>query len=186
LLLLQLLHYLGRLSRLRITVKDLAETGIGRTVNQLSRNEGPVGSAADTLVRSWKQMVSAQQNKTEGESEESDSNSNSESSEGEDEEEEEDGAPNVDEPYVIQAQEEVPGSQEQQQYRNGHSSIEERLVPSEPSSIISKSYGDDDEEDDIDDVDDPYLENGYLNMANVHTDEDNDDDDDDDGDDIGN
>ncbi|ODM96887.1 Transcription elongation factor B polypeptide 3 [Orchesella cincta] len=170
-----LLHYLGRLSRLRITVQDLAETGIGRTVNQLSRNEGPVGSAAETLVRGWKRMVSDQQNQAGGGSEESDSNSNSESSE--DDEEEEDEVNNEEVPYDIQEQEEVAGNQEQQ-YRNGHSSInEERGELTEPAALQSKIYAD--EDDDIDDVDDPYLDNGYLDMANIHTDEEEEEDDDD-------
>ncbi|CAL8143967.1 unnamed protein product [Orchesella dallaii] len=174
----KLLHYLGRLSRLRITVQDLAETGIGRTVNQLSRNEGQVGSAAETLVRSWKRMVSEQQNQVEGGSEESDSNSNSESSE--DEDEEDDEVNNPVEPYEIPEPEEVAGNPEQQ-YRNGNSVNEERRATTEPLPvpIQSKSFGDDDDEDEIDDVEDPYLENGYLNMANVHTDDEDDEEDDD-------
>lgn len=64
---------------------DLAETGIGRTVNSLSRNDGPVGQAAETLVRNWKRMVSQNQPPEES------SESNSSSSEEEEEEEEGNG-----------------------------------------------------------------------------------------------
>ncbi len=34
------------------------DTGVGRTVNQLSRHDGYVGKFASTLVNKWKAMVS--------------------------------------------------------------------------------------------------------------------------------
>ena len=43
-----------RLSRLRITIDDLRETGVGKTVNQLSRLEGEVGQYAGKIVDAWK------------------------------------------------------------------------------------------------------------------------------------
>lgn len=56
---LQLLHCLTKLYKLPITVQHLQETGIGRTVNCLRKDDGEVGVAAKTLVMKWKAMVAA-------------------------------------------------------------------------------------------------------------------------------
>ncbi|CAG7824973.1 unnamed protein product [Allacma fusca] len=71
----KLLHYLRRLSRLKITVDDLRETGVGKTVNQLSRLEGDVGHYAGKIVEEWKAMVETQgsEDKEQSESSQSDS-----------------------------------------------------------------------------------------------------------------
>lgn len=169
----QLLHYLGRLSRLRVTVQDLADTGIGRTVNSLSRNEGPVGQAADTLVRGWKRMVSEQQSQTERESED-------ESDSGSSEEEEEDEEPNNEgttEPYDIDDQEESQA--QDRHYSNGHGPDYDGTdtTTNDPPSQPNREY--EDEDDDVDDdIDDPYMENGYMDMSKVQSSVDEDDDND--------
>lgn len=54
------MHCLGKLHRLRITVQHLQETGIGRTVNSLRKDDGDVGVAAKALVAKWKAMVAAE------------------------------------------------------------------------------------------------------------------------------
>lgn len=61
-------------------MQDLMDTGVGRTINQLSRHEGKVGKCAAKLVKKWKAMVSEH-----SESEDSQSSSS------EDEENESDG-----------------------------------------------------------------------------------------------
>lgn len=164
----QLLHYLGRLSRLRITVQDLADTGIGRTVNSLSRNEGQIGAAADTLVRRWKQMVSEQQTQAEQRRQsEEESDSNSGSSE-EEEDEDEENPPDDSQPYQIE---------DQQEHQPYSSSADAPSAASSSSLPKRGGYPQDDEDDDEDlndDIDDPYMENGFMTMANVHSDPEND------------
>lgn len=167
----QLLHYLGRLSRLRITVQDLADTGIGRTVNSLSRNEGQIGAAADTLVRRWKQMVSEQQTQAEQRRQsEEESDSNSGSSEDEEDEDEENPPPNS-QPYQIEDPQDQQVDPEDQPYIS---------IPDVPPAPLPSSHekqrggypqDEEDEDEDLnDDIDDPYMENGFMTMANVHSD----------------
>lgn len=55
----QLLHCLGKLFRMNVTVQHLQATGIGRTVNQLRKDDGEVGAMAKELVSKWKEMVAA-------------------------------------------------------------------------------------------------------------------------------
>lgn len=58
--LVQLLHCIAKLYKLQITVQHLQETGIGRTVNSLRKDDGEVGVAAKALVAKWKAMVAAE------------------------------------------------------------------------------------------------------------------------------
>lgn len=44
-----------------MTVQHLQETGIGRTVNSLRKDDGEVGVAAKALVTKWKSMVAAEE-----------------------------------------------------------------------------------------------------------------------------
>lgn len=57
----KLLKYLKKLSALPITVDILAETGVGKTVNSLRKNEH-VGSFARDLVAQWKKLVPMERN----------------------------------------------------------------------------------------------------------------------------
>lgn len=57
----QLLHCLAKLHRMNVTVQHLQATGIGRTVNQLRKDDGEVGVAAKALVSKWKEMVAAEE-----------------------------------------------------------------------------------------------------------------------------
>ncbi|XP_055979297.1 elongin-A [Sorex fumeus] len=57
----KLLKYLKKLSALPITVDILAETGVGKTVNSLRKNEH-VGSFARDLVAQWKKLVPVERN----------------------------------------------------------------------------------------------------------------------------
>lgn len=57
----QLLHCISKLYKLPITVQHLQETGIGRTVNALRKDDGEVGVAAKALVAKWKAMVAAEE-----------------------------------------------------------------------------------------------------------------------------
>jgi len=51
------LHYIGRLKRLRIKVKDLVFTGIGRTIKELSQRDDKVGQEASDLVKQWNSLL---------------------------------------------------------------------------------------------------------------------------------
>ncbi|GAB0092346.1 Transcription elongation factor B polypeptide 3 [Sergentomyia squamirostris] len=53
----RLLHCIEKLYKLPITIDHLQETGIGKTVNNLRKEEGEVRFAARTLVAKWKAMV---------------------------------------------------------------------------------------------------------------------------------
>lgn len=54
----QILHCIGVLYKLGVTVNVLQETGIGRTVNGLCKSEaGEVRTAAKSLVNKWKALV---------------------------------------------------------------------------------------------------------------------------------
>lgn len=46
-------------------MQHLQETGIGRTVNALRKDEGEVGVAAKALVAKWKAMVAAEESSDE-------------------------------------------------------------------------------------------------------------------------
>jgi len=61
---------LGRLSKLPIAVQHLQETGIGKTVNGMRKTEGQVGDEARNLVNKLKDMVAAEDEKSETENEE--------------------------------------------------------------------------------------------------------------------
>lgn len=60
----QLVHCIGKLYRLPVSVQHLQETGIGRTVNGLRKYDGEVGVAAKALVSKWKNMVAAEESDT--------------------------------------------------------------------------------------------------------------------------
>lgn len=49
---------MGKLQRMHVTVKHLQTTGIGKTVNNLRKDDGEVGAAAKVLIQRWKEMVS--------------------------------------------------------------------------------------------------------------------------------
>ena len=55
--LLQILHCLTRLAKLKVSVNHLQITGIGKIVAGVRRLEGEVGDLARTLVAKWKDMV---------------------------------------------------------------------------------------------------------------------------------
>ncbi|PNF41785.1 hypothetical protein B7P43_G02617 [Cryptotermes secundus] len=56
----RMLHCLGKLFHLPITVQHLQDTGIGRTVNALRKYDGDTGEAAKALVSKWKALVAAE------------------------------------------------------------------------------------------------------------------------------
>lgn len=60
----RLVHCIGKLYRLPVSVQHLQETGIGRTVNGLRKYDGEVGVAAKALVSKWKNMVAAEESDT--------------------------------------------------------------------------------------------------------------------------
>lgn len=62
----RLLHCIGKLYRLPVSVQHLQETGIGRTVNGLRKYDGEVGVAAKALVSKWKSMVAAEESEDGG------------------------------------------------------------------------------------------------------------------------
>ncbi|XP_058466651.1 transcription elongation factor B polypeptide 3 [Malaya genurostris] len=66
----RLLHCIGKLYRLPVSVQHLQDTGIGRTVNGLRKYDGEVGVAAKALVTKWKTMVAAEESDDGGEQEE--------------------------------------------------------------------------------------------------------------------
>lgn len=51
------MHAIKKLYDLPITVAHLQETGVGRTINALRKNEGSVGQASRSIVQKWKSMV---------------------------------------------------------------------------------------------------------------------------------
>ncbi|XP_055679229.1 transcription elongation factor B polypeptide 3 [Lutzomyia longipalpis] len=53
----RLLHCIEKLYKLPVTIEHLQETGIGKTVNNLRKEEGEVKVAARALVAKWKAMV---------------------------------------------------------------------------------------------------------------------------------
>lgn len=54
----QILHCIGQLYKLQVTVTILQETGVGRTVNGLCKSEaGDVRLAAKSLINKWKALV---------------------------------------------------------------------------------------------------------------------------------
>ncbi|XP_031620242.1 transcription elongation factor B polypeptide 3 [Contarinia nasturtii] len=53
----RILHCIGKLNRMQVTVKHLQLTKIGKTVNSLRKDDGEVGEAAKALVAKWKDMV---------------------------------------------------------------------------------------------------------------------------------
>lgn len=57
----QIVHCIGKLYKLPISVRHLQDTGIGRTVNSLRKYDGEVGVAAKALVTKWKAMVAAEE-----------------------------------------------------------------------------------------------------------------------------
>ncbi|XP_058117763.1 transcription elongation factor B polypeptide 3 [Anopheles ziemanni] len=57
----RIVHCIGKLYKLPISVRHLQETGIGRTVNSLRKYDGEVGVAAKALVTKWKAMVAAEE-----------------------------------------------------------------------------------------------------------------------------
>jgi transcription elongation factor B polypeptide 3 len=71
-----MLHCLGKLFHLPVTVQHLQDTGVGRTVNALRKYEGDTGEAAKALVAKWKAMVAAEDS-SEGEREPHPEESNS-------------------------------------------------------------------------------------------------------------
>ncbi|XP_052902175.1 transcription elongation factor B polypeptide 3 [Anopheles moucheti] len=57
----RIVHCIGKLYKLPISVRHLQDTGIGRTVNSLRKYDGEVGIAAKALVTKWKAMVAAEE-----------------------------------------------------------------------------------------------------------------------------
>uniref|UniRef100_A0A182J8L5 Uncharacterized protein n=1 Tax=Anopheles atroparvus TaxID=41427 RepID=A0A182J8L5_ANOAO len=57
----RIVHCIGKLYKLPISVRHLQETGIGRTVNSLRKYDGEVGVAAKALVTKWKAMVASEE-----------------------------------------------------------------------------------------------------------------------------
>uniref|UniRef100_A0A6E8VIV3 TFIIS N-terminal domain-containing protein n=1 Tax=Anopheles coluzzii TaxID=1518534 RepID=A0A6E8VIV3_ANOCL len=57
----RIVHCIGKLYKLPISVRHLQDTGIGRTVNSLRKYDGEVGVAAKALVTKWKAMVAAEE-----------------------------------------------------------------------------------------------------------------------------
>ncbi|XP_049534061.1 transcription elongation factor B polypeptide 3 [Anopheles darlingi] len=57
----RIVHCIGKLYKLPISVRHLQDTGIGRTVNSLRKYDGEVGTAAKALVTKWKAMVAAEE-----------------------------------------------------------------------------------------------------------------------------
>lgn len=55
----KLLHCIGKLDTLPITIDHLQRTGVGKTVNSLRKYNGQVGDAAKVLVAKWKNMVAS-------------------------------------------------------------------------------------------------------------------------------
>uniref|UniRef100_A0A1L8DH63 Putative rna polymerase ii transcription elongation factor elongin/siii subunit elongin a n=1 Tax=Nyssomyia neivai TaxID=330878 RepID=A0A1L8DH63_9DIPT len=53
----QQLHCIEKLYKLPVTIEHLQETGVGKTVNNLRKEEGEVKVAARALVAKWKAMV---------------------------------------------------------------------------------------------------------------------------------
>uniref|UniRef100_A0A1E1XCY6 Putative transcription elongation factor b polypeptide n=1 Tax=Amblyomma aureolatum TaxID=187763 RepID=A0A1E1XCY6_9ACAR len=54
----KVLETLRKLQRVPMTIMLLQETGIGRTVNHLKKNDGVVGETARSIIGAWKQVVS--------------------------------------------------------------------------------------------------------------------------------
>ncbi|XP_077559409.1 uncharacterized protein LOC144174532 isoform X2 [Haemaphysalis longicornis] len=54
----KVLETLRKLQRVPMTLTLLQETGIGRTVNHLKKNDGVVGETARSIISGWKQVVS--------------------------------------------------------------------------------------------------------------------------------
>ncbi|XP_055322008.1 transcription elongation factor B polypeptide 3 [Sitodiplosis mosellana] len=61
----RILHCIGKLNRMNVTVQHLQSTGIGRTVNGLRKDDGEVGLAAKALISKWKQMVASENSEEE-------------------------------------------------------------------------------------------------------------------------
>uniref|UniRef100_A0A182SB71 TFIIS N-terminal domain-containing protein n=1 Tax=Anopheles maculatus TaxID=74869 RepID=A0A182SB71_9DIPT len=57
----RIVHCIGKLYKLPISVRHLQDTGIGRTVNSLRKYDGEVGIAAKALVTKWKAMVASEE-----------------------------------------------------------------------------------------------------------------------------
>lgn len=55
----KLLHCIGKLDALPITIDHLQRTGVGKTINSLRKYNGAVGDAAKVLVAKWKNMVAS-------------------------------------------------------------------------------------------------------------------------------
>nr|CAG4649620.1 EOG090X0BTZ [Scapholeberis mucronata]SVE93834.1 EOG090X0BTZ [Scapholeberis mucronata] len=72
-----LLHCLNKLTKLPIGVEHLQETGIGRTINGMRKQEGVVGEEARALVNKWKEMVAAE-DKSDSDAQEETSNNQAE------------------------------------------------------------------------------------------------------------
>jgi len=72
-------------------VKDLAETGVGRTVNQLGRLDNVVGHEARKLVNKWKDMVEQADENSDDSEESRSSSSGDERDENENENDSDDG-----------------------------------------------------------------------------------------------
>uniref|UniRef100_A0A182KET0 TFIIS N-terminal domain-containing protein n=1 Tax=Anopheles christyi TaxID=43041 RepID=A0A182KET0_9DIPT len=132
----RIVHCIGKLYKLPISVRHLQDTGIGRTVNSLRKYDGEVGVAAKALVTKWKAMVAA---------EESDENTGNAGSHGE-------GA-------------DSDGRQTEDRHRSDMSDQEEDGTVSHGRTMAEDDDEDDDDEDDNDDVDDRVSHNGDQNES---------------------
>lgn len=54
------MHYIHKLAKLPIRIEELEETGIGKTINGLSKAKGKVGNEASNLVSKWKEVAKKQ------------------------------------------------------------------------------------------------------------------------------
>ncbi|CAG0881501.1 unnamed protein product [Darwinula stevensoni] len=63
----KILSYLSKLKHLRMTVSYLQETGVGRTVNALRKEDGAIGQKAKALVTRWKELVMEEEEEEEEE-----------------------------------------------------------------------------------------------------------------------
>lgn len=128
----RLVHCIGKLYRLPVSVQHLQETGIGRTVNGLRKYDGEVGVAAKALVSKWKNMVAAEESDT-GEPE-----PQHQSHEEEDEDNYDESCLQVDEDrHSDDHQEEDDEDEEQHRQEEESDNQEEMQIPQEQHQVTN-------------------------------------------------
>uniref|UniRef100_A0A182PG79 TFIIS N-terminal domain-containing protein n=1 Tax=Anopheles epiroticus TaxID=199890 RepID=A0A182PG79_9DIPT len=148
----RIVHCIGKLYKLPISVRHLQDTGIGRTVNSLRKYDGEVGVAAKALVTKWKAMVAA---------EESDENTGTAGSHGGGEGADSDGRQTED-------QRQHRSDMSDQEEENGPGDGHERTVAEDDDE---EDDDEDDEDDDDDDDDDDCDEDGRASHNGDHQNE---------------